>query len=784
LKNAPQIYQRIIDNALWTMVRMISSKGVNCRVVGVTEEEVKTIVDDAAGGRVGSDMKLIEDVFHVGVAEEEDVRPVIGRRSYIDDVTFGARSWDELCMMLECLLDAFKYWGITISLPKSAFGKKVVEFLSHEVSREGLRAVPRNLEAILAMPFPMTVKGIQKFVGSLVYYHRFIDNFATYAAALYELTDVKLQDGSQLEHARKSFEALKNKLATAPILRHLDRHRKLVVILYTNRWAFGATVCQEHDGILHPVRFVSKVFKDAETRYTGAEQEVLALLKTLEAASNFLYGQQVTVHARHSTMKWLFTSKSLSGRAVQWAVMLSPWTLKIMRSDDDAIGLPALLAASITPRSELEAVLNEIAPMKTISDIPVIRPIPELRRDTHGFALTFDGAVRVKGDKIGTYGMILWALPDWTVVAAEYGVQPNLTVNDSEYHGLIGALQLAIKEGVTKVIVCGDSRIVIGQVNGDLRCNQASLQVWLNRVRNLLKAFEAVSFVHIARKYNQSADLLTRKAMSSRVGRRVETSIERGDLELLNTLPELLYRTSDPQDQKAAEPSEAKLSYHTKSQEPSVYLSSHTAAADASSPGMTGRDWWDSTEPEVMVHVATRQRRVDDQGMTTRQGRRRSKRTESTKKRDQASNRPDEASGPESRGEDALRVSDKTLSAAQDERFRRIAKAQLQDPWCEKVIAYLQGDDDMFPSSSALKVAKVADLYVLDAANVLYYCPSDKDQSEGRMRLVVSSILQEDILRAYHSELGGGAQGVGRVFARLRSLYYWRGMYANVEWFV
>jgi hypothetical protein len=57
------------------------------------------------------------------------------------------------------------------------------------------------------MPFPSTVKGIQKFVGTLIYYYRFIDNFATYAAALYEMTDVKLRDGAQLEHARTAFEA-------------------------------------------------------------------------------------------------------------------------------------------------------------------------------------------------------------------------------------------------------------------------------------------------------------------------------------------------------------------------------------------------------------------------------------------------------------------------------------------------------------------------------------------------------------------------------------------------
>lgn len=108
--------------------------------------------------------------------------------------------------MLDVLLKSFEYWGISVSLSKSAFGKKKVEFLSHLISRDGIQAAPRHLDDILQMTFPTTQKGIQKFIGSLVYYHRFIDNFATYAATLYEVTDVQLALGERLYQAKQSFE--------------------------------------------------------------------------------------------------------------------------------------------------------------------------------------------------------------------------------------------------------------------------------------------------------------------------------------------------------------------------------------------------------------------------------------------------------------------------------------------------------------------------------------------------------------------------------------------------
>ncbi|DAZ93482.1 TPA: hypothetical protein N0F65_007850 [Lagenidium giganteum] len=46
-------------------------------------------------------------------------------------------------------------------------------------------------------------------------------------------------------------------------------------------------------------------------------------------------------------------------------------------------------------------------------------------------------------------------------------------------------------------------------------------------------------------------------------------------------------------------------------------------------------------------------------------------------------------------------------------------------------------------------------------------------------------VLQEDILHAHHTELGGGVhQGVGPVFAKPKHNFYWRGMFASVELFV
>ncbi|POM76964.1 Reverse transcriptase [Phytophthora palmivora] len=93
LKNAPQIYQRLLDNALYGFVK-------------VTQDQDR------------SDRK---DVFKTGEPDLERNESVLGRRSYIDDIL---------------LLDACDEWNLSISVAKSFWGRQKVDYLGHRVLYE------------------------------------------------------------------------------------------------------------------------------------------------------------------------------------------------------------------------------------------------------------------------------------------------------------------------------------------------------------------------------------------------------------------------------------------------------------------------------------------------------------------------------------------------------------------------------------------------------------------------------------------------------------------------
>ena len=88
LKNAPQIYQRIIDNALWGFVKRNHKNDTPIRFIGDKNALEASAITEADDEQLALDVPLSKDVFHNGTMVDAHTTPVIYRRSYIDDINF------------------------------------------------------------------------------------------------------------------------------------------------------------------------------------------------------------------------------------------------------------------------------------------------------------------------------------------------------------------------------------------------------------------------------------------------------------------------------------------------------------------------------------------------------------------------------------------------------------------------------------------------------------------------------------------------------------------------
>ncbi len=92
------------------------------------------------------------------------------------------------------------------------------------------------------------------------------------------------------------------------------------------------------------------------------------------------------------------------------------------------------------------------------------------------------------------------------------GEGKGMTNNVAEYEGLMAAAQWLKDEGIReKIVIKGDSQLVIKQMKGEWKISSATSKKYVPEIRRLLEGKD-VSFSWVARGENEEADKLSRVA--------------------------------------------------------------------------------------------------------------------------------------------------------------------------------------------------------------------------------------------------------------------------------
>jgi ribonuclease HI len=215
--------------------------------------------------------------------------------------------------------------------------------------------------------------------------------------------------------------------------------------------------------------------------------------------------------------------------------------LEIRKVQRDEDGLATILGAGITPREHLDEIAESLIPAKGRVKAPPVVSIEMLEVGYSGTVMSFDGAAKTSTRK-GSCGCILWKLPEWIVLDARGSILENVTVNDAEYYGLFRGLDMALEHDIQDLVVVGDSRIVIQQVQGLINCLQPNLQRRLAECEALKEKFQRLRLVHVKRNFNQAADYLTSKTLVLDESWTVQDEDERRHLEVVSKIHEQLMK--------------------------------------------------------------------------------------------------------------------------------------------------------------------------------------------------------------------------------------------------
>ena len=138
---------------------------------------------------------------------------------YLDDIIVFGQTAEEHDRNLTEVLRRIQDAGLTLNPKKCCFLRNSVDYLGHQISAEGIKALPDKLETVQNWPLPRSQKELQSFLGLANYYRRFVQGYSQIAAPLHRLTEKAAKRnfnwGPEQDEA---FEQLKQKLCEAPIL--------------------------------------------------------------------------------------------------------------------------------------------------------------------------------------------------------------------------------------------------------------------------------------------------------------------------------------------------------------------------------------------------------------------------------------------------------------------------------------------------------------------------------------------------------------------------------------
>jgi len=97
-------------------------------------------------------------------------------------------------------------------------------------------------------------------------------------------------------------------------------------------------------------------------------------------------------------------------------------------------------------------------------------------------------------------------------IAEALGVATN---NVAEYTAVLRALERAHELGARRVDLRADSKLLVEQLNGRWKIKNPTLRVLHEKVREVAKGFDTVTYTHVRREKNVEADALVNVALEA-----------------------------------------------------------------------------------------------------------------------------------------------------------------------------------------------------------------------------------------------------------------------------
>ena len=167
-------------------------------------------------------------------------------------------------------------------------------------------------------PVPTNKCEVQRFLGLLSYYRRFIRNCSQIAKPLYQLIE-RSKPFCWTVECDQAFQRLREQLTTPPVWVFPDFSREFLLDTDASDQGIGGVLSQiQSDGQERVVVYASRLLSKSERRYCITCKELLAVVVFLHHFRQYLLGRKFILRTDHSFLVWLHNFKEPEGQLAWW----------------------------------------------------------------------------------------------------------------------------------------------------------------------------------------------------------------------------------------------------------------------------------------------------------------------------------------------------------------------------------------------------------------------------------------------------------------------------------
>jgi hypothetical protein len=247
---------------------------------------------------------------------------------YLDDILIASRNITEHMVHLRQVLTILRENGLQINPAKCIFAAASLSFLGHNVDSTGISPLKRHVQALMDFPPPSDLKQLQRYLGMINFYRRFLPGIA---GTLQPLTDLLRGNPKTLvwsEAAATAFTAGKAALASCTKLVHPTPGAIISLAVDASDSHVGGVLQQLSSGSWLPLAFFSRKLSTPELKYSTFDRELLAAFAAIRHFRFVLEGRSFRLLTDHMplTLAMRRVSAPWSARQVRQLAYISEFT--------------------------------------------------------------------------------------------------------------------------------------------------------------------------------------------------------------------------------------------------------------------------------------------------------------------------------------------------------------------------------------------------------------------------------------------------------------------------